>query len=85
MAGAKNSSAAASRGQDRNFVSLPRIDDSAILPDGALICAPEIDRNDARGIARLMRLGWLHPVHCKSLAARETRARSFHIRRFRSP
>jgi transposase len=32
------------------------------------------DRNDARGIAQLMRLGWFKPVHCKSLAARETRA-----------
>ena len=27
------------------------------------------DRNDARGIAQLMRLGWLRPVHCKSVAA----------------
>ena len=26
------------------------------------------DRNDARGIAQLMRLGWFRPVHCKSLA-----------------
>jgi transposase len=25
------------------------------------------DRNDARGIAQLMRLGWFRPVHCKSL------------------
>jgi len=32
------------------------------------------DRNDARGIAQLMRLGWFRPVHCKSLAAREMRA-----------
>ncbi len=24
------------------------------------------DRNDARGIAQLMRLGWFRPVHCKS-------------------
>src|SRR5262245_9730784 len=23
------------------------------------------DRNDARGIAQLMRLGWFRPVHCK--------------------
>jgi transposase len=29
------------------------------------------DRKDARGIARLMRLGWFRPVHCKSLVARE--------------
>src|SRR6201997_4677263 len=32
------------------------------------------DRKDARGIAQLMRLGWVRPVHCKSLAAQETRA-----------
>src|ERR1700688_4018824 len=32
------------------------------------------DRNDARGIAQLMRLGWFRPVHCKSLAAQDLRA-----------
>jgi transposase len=32
------------------------------------------DRKDARGIAELMRLGWHRPVHCKSMAAQETRA-----------
>jgi transposase len=32
------------------------------------------DRNDARGIAQLMRLGWFRPVHCKSTGAQETRA-----------
>src|SRR5262245_22942856 len=32
------------------------------------------DRNDARGIAQVMRLGWFKPVHCKSMAAQETRA-----------
>jgi transposase len=32
------------------------------------------DRNDARGIAQLIRLGWFRPVHCKSMAAQETRA-----------
>jgi transposase len=32
------------------------------------------DRNDARGIAQLMRLGWFRAVHCKSLAAQEMRA-----------
>ena len=32
------------------------------------------DRKDARGIAQLMRLGWFRSVHCKSLAAQETRA-----------
>jgi transposase len=32
------------------------------------------DRNDAWGIAQLMRLGWFRPVHCKSIDAQETRA-----------
>jgi transposase len=32
------------------------------------------DRKDARGIAQLIRLGWFRPVHCKSLAAQESRA-----------
>lgn len=32
------------------------------------------DRNDARGIAHLMRLGWFRPVHCKSLGSQEVRA-----------
>jgi transposase len=32
------------------------------------------DRNDARGIAQLMRLGWFRPVHCKSIEAQEARA-----------
>jgi transposase len=32
------------------------------------------DRNDARGIAQLVRLGWFRPVHCKSIGAQETRA-----------
>jgi transposase len=32
------------------------------------------DRNDARGIAQFMRLGWFRPVHCKSMAAQEVRA-----------
>jgi transposase len=32
------------------------------------------DRNDARGIAQLMRLGWFRPVHCKSIEAQEMRA-----------
>jgi transposase len=34
------------------------------------------DRNDARGIAHLMRLGWFKPVHCKSVSAQETRAQT---------
>src|SRR5262249_8910674 len=32
------------------------------------------DRNDARGTAQLMRLGWFRPVHCKSIPAQEVRA-----------
>ena len=32
------------------------------------------DRKDARGIAQLVRLGWLRPVHCKTLSAQEVRA-----------
>jgi transposase len=32
------------------------------------------DRNDARGIAQLMRLGWFRPVHCKSATAQKRRA-----------
>jgi len=32
------------------------------------------DREDARGIAQLLRLGWFRPVHCKSLPAQEVRA-----------
>ena len=31
------------------------------------------DRNDARGIGQLMRLGWFRPVHCKSISAQEVR------------
>jgi transposase len=32
------------------------------------------DRNDACGIAQLMRLGWFRRVHCKSAEAQEIRA-----------
>jgi transposase len=32
------------------------------------------DRNDARSIAQLVRLGWFRPVHCKSIGAQEVRA-----------
>ena len=32
------------------------------------------DRNDARGIAQLLRMGWFRPVHCKSISAQEVRA-----------
>jgi transposase len=36
--------------------------------------AVKSDRNDARGIAQLVRLGWFRPVHCKSIGAQEQRA-----------
>jgi transposase len=36
--------------------------------------AIKTDRNDARGIARLLRLGWFKPVHAKALLAQEGRA-----------
>jgi transposase len=32
------------------------------------------DRNDARGMAQLMRMGWFRPVHAKTLPAQEIRA-----------
>jgi transposase len=32
------------------------------------------DRNDARGIAELLRLGWFRSVHCKTMEAQEQRA-----------
>ena len=32
------------------------------------------DRNDARGMAQLLRMGWFRPVHLKSMDAREQRA-----------
>jgi transposase len=32
------------------------------------------DRDDARGIAQLMRMGWFRPVHAKSVGSREVRA-----------
>ena len=32
------------------------------------------DRNDARGIAQLLRMRWFRPVHAKSPAAQEIRA-----------
>jgi hypothetical protein len=36
--------------------------------------AAESDRNDPRGIAQLMRLGWFRPMQCKSIAAQDIRA-----------
>src|SRR5512147_436014 len=32
------------------------------------------DRNDARGLANLLRMGWFRPVHVKTMDAREQRA-----------
>lgn len=32
------------------------------------------DRNDARGIAQLLRMGWFRPVHCKSVGSQEIRS-----------
>lgn len=46
------------------------------------------DRNDARGIAQLVRLGWFKRVHVKSLDAQETRAllnaRAFLVEKIRA-
>ncbi len=32
------------------------------------------DRNDARGIVQLLRMGWFQPVHAKSVGSRDERA-----------
>jgi transposase len=32
------------------------------------------DRNDARGLAQMIRMGWFRPVHAKTIAAQEIRA-----------
>jgi transposase len=32
------------------------------------------DRNDARGMAQMIRMGWFRPVHAKTIAAQEIRA-----------
>src|SRR4030081_2585666 len=32
------------------------------------------DRQDARGIAQLIRMGWFRPVHAKSIGSQEVRA-----------
>ncbi|HBQ36576.1 MAG TPA: hypothetical protein DD729_07045 [Rhodobacteraceae bacterium] len=42
---------------------------------GVLKAMPiKTDRRDAEGIARLLRMGWFRPVHCKSIYSQETRA-----------
>jgi transposase len=35
--------------------------------------AVKTDRNDARGIAQLLRMGWYRPVHCKSQPSQDIR------------
>jgi transposase len=44
------------------------------VPDAFKAMPVKTDRNDARGIAQLMRLGWFRPVHGKSQPAQELRA-----------
>jgi len=44
------------------------------VSDAFKAMAVKSDRNDARNIAQLMRLGWFRPVHCKSMDAQETRS-----------
>src|SRR5262249_24420578 len=44
------------------------------LRDAFRAMSVKSDRNDARNIAQLMRLGWFRPVYCKSMAAQEVRA-----------
>ncbi|WP_242494222.1 hypothetical protein [Salipiger sp. IMCC34102] len=42
---------------------------------GALKAMPiKTDRRDAEDIARLLHLGWLRPVHCRSVSSQEVRA-----------
>ena len=36
--------------------------------------AVKTDRNDARGMAQMIRMGWFRPVHAKTVPAREVRA-----------
>src|SRR5690606_39969445 len=47
---------------------------SDLVRDAFRAMSVKSDRNDARGIAQLMRLGWFRPVHCKSIEAQEMRA-----------
>ena len=47
---------------------------SALMLSHSEAMPVKTDRNDARGLAQLMRLGWFRPVHCKSMAAQEVRA-----------
>ena len=52
---------------------LPELLETRRVRDAFRAMPVKTDRNDARGIAQLMRLGWFRPVHCKSLPAQETR------------
>jgi transposase len=36
--------------------------------------AVKTDRNDARGMAQMIRMGWFRPVHAKTVPAQEIRA-----------
>src|SRR6185437_13722400 len=40
----------------------------------AVAMAVKSDRNDAGGIAQLLRMGWYRPVHCKSQPSQDVRA-----------
>src|SRR3954453_558416 len=42
--------------------------------NGFKLMPVKTDRKDARGIGQLIRMGWFRPVHCKSVAAQETRS-----------
>jgi hypothetical protein len=50
----------------RSSIAAPKVSDTMAPTPGT----------DISGIAQLMRLGWFRPVHCKSVAAQATRARS---------
>lgn len=45
-----------------------------MVPAALSAMSTKTDRNDARGIAQLMRMGWFRAVHAKSVGSRELRA-----------
>jgi hypothetical protein len=49
-------------------------DRSAAIKAALSAMTVKTDRNDARGLAQLMRLGWFRPVHAKSMGSQEVRA-----------
>lgn len=56
-------------------IGLPAVVMETRQVKGALKAMPiKTDRRDAEGIARLLHLGWLRPVHCKSVSAQQVRA-----------